>query len=137
MTAIDAKAILAHRPPFLFVAEVLRLEPSVEAVAVSNIPCDDMQKMGCVGATVPLWYAAEFLAQTGALAVLAGRPPEEKTLMTGLDQFVMLEGADASLPLRADVQLLGEKRGIGKRHGSVWQGERKVAEGLVWYARST
>jgi len=137
MTVADAKRILAHRPPFLFVAEVLRLEPGVEAVAVSNIPSDDMQQLGCVQETVPLWYAAEFLAQTGALAVLAGRPPEEKTLMTGLDQFVLLAEANARLPLRADVELLGEKRGIGKRHGTVWQGERKIAEGLVWYARTT
>jgi len=68
--------------------------------------------------------------------VLASGRPGAKTLMTGLDEFRMLAPATVAEPLRAEVRLLGEKRGIGKRQGIVRQGETTVAEGVIWYARS-
>ncbi|MGZ4135001.1 MAG: hypothetical protein ACXVPC_07555 [Tumebacillaceae bacterium] len=135
MENVNVQAILPHRKPFLFVAEVQELVPGQRAVAVSNLPQEDLVRLGCAAQSVPLWYAAEFLAQTGALAVLAGAPEGDKTLMTGMDGLVLHEHVSVLEPLRAEVELLGEKRGIGKRHGVVWQGERKVAEGLIWYAR--
>jgi 3-hydroxyacyl-[acyl-carrier-protein] dehydratase len=136
MASPEVMRILAHRAPFLFVAELLELVPGERAAAVSHLPALDLQALGAGQDTVPLWYVAEFLAQTGALAVLAGAPPEEKTLMTGLDGFTMTSPATSAEPLRAEVALLGEKRGIGKRQGTVWQGDRKIAEGLIWYART-
>ncbi|PWK16194.1 hypothetical protein [Tumebacillus permanentifrigoris] len=136
MASPDVLRILAHRAPFLFIEEIVELVARERAVAVSHVPAEDLRALGATLQTVPLWYAAEFLAQTGALAVLAGAPPEEKTLMTGLDGFTMVSAATCAQPLRAEVTLLGEKRGIGKRQGTVWQGDRKIAEGLVWYART-
>lgn len=136
MTTTDVRDILSHRPPFLFVQKILSLTPGSSASALSNTPARDLQALGCPDESVPLWYAAEFLAQTGALAVLAGRGQEEKTLMTGLDGFLLHRQASARQPLRAEVTLLGERRGIGKRQGSVWQGEHLIAEGTVWYART-
>lgn len=132
----DIQSFLNHRAPFLFVAEVLELIPGKRAVARSNAPRGDLVALGCEQITVPLWYVAEFMAQTGALAVLAGVSSGEKTLMTGIDDFSLLAQATTREPLRAEVELLGEKRGIGKRRGTVWQGEQLVAEGLIWYART-
>lgn len=128
---MDVKSILPHRAPFLFVAEVVEIVPMERAAAISNLPSE-----AGPFSTVPLWYAAEFLAQTGALAVLAGRPAGERTLMTGIEGMRLLAEVSADLPLRAEVTVLGEKRGMGKRHGQVWQGETLVAEGVIWYART-
>ncbi|MBL0385508.1 hypothetical protein JJB07_02500 [Tumebacillus sp. ITR2] len=136
MASPEVLRILAHRAPFLFVDEVVELVPGELARAISHVPSVDLQALGAGQLkNVPLWYAAEFLAQTGALAVLAGVPEGEKTLMTGLDSFTLLGEGSVVEPLSAEVTLLGEKRGIGKRQGTVWQGTRKIAEGVVWYAR--
>lgn len=128
------ETILPHRRPFLFVGEVLRVEPGLEAAACSNVPAADLAELGYPTDRVPLWYIAEFMAQTGALAVLAGRTGE-KTLMTGIDSLELIAHPMPDLPLRADVQILQERRGIGKRVGTVWQGETKLATGVIWYAR--
>ncbi|ARU60439.1 hypothetical protein CBW65_04660 [Tumebacillus avium] len=128
---MDVKSILPHRAPFLFVAEVVEILPMERAEAISNLPSEAVQDN-----TVPLWYAAEFLAQTGALAVLAGRPGGERTLMTGIEGMRLLTEVPADRPLRAEVTVLGEKRGMGKRRGQVWQGATLVAEGVIWYART-
>lgn len=136
MSADEVMSILAHRQPFLLVAEIVRLEPGQRASAMSHVPIDDLlvfgnfEQMG-----VPLWYLAEFLAQTGALAVLGGSEREEITMLTGFDSFSTYEVASVREPLYAEVTLLGERRGIGKRQGAIWQGDRKIAEGRLGYAR--
>lgn len=130
----DVENILPHRSPFLFVGEIIRVEPGVEAEAWSNVPAVDLAELACPTDIVPLWYVAEFLAQTGALAVLAGRQGE-KTLMTGIDSLELFSQPVPDVPLRAEVRLLQERRGIGKRAGVVYQGEKKIAAGVIWYAR--
>ncbi|TCP57829.1 3-hydroxyacyl-[acyl-carrier-protein] dehydratase [Tumebacillus sp. BK434] len=128
---MDVQSILPHRAPFLFVQEIVDIVPGERAEAISALPSAAVAE-----GTVPLWYAAEFLAQTGALAVLAGGPEGERTLMTGIEGMRLLAEASPGRPLRAEVTVLGERRGIGKRHGRVWQGETLVAEGVIWYART-
>ncbi|WP_052036052.1 hypothetical protein [Tumebacillus flagellatus] len=136
MASEDVLRILAHRAPFLFVESVVELVPGERATAKSHVPSVDLQALGAgLLPSVPLWYAVEFLAQTGALAVLSAASVGERTLMTGLDDFTLFEAGNVDEPLYAEVALLGERRGIGKRQGTVWQGTRKLAEGLVWYAR--
>jgi 3-hydroxyacyl-[acyl-carrier-protein] dehydratase len=125
---------LPHREPFLFVTEVVELVPGERATAVSGDPGAHLRALGYREPRVPLWYLTELMAQTGALAALAGRTGE-KTLLTGIDGMRVLAPARVDRPLQAEVELLGEKRGIGRRQGVIRQDGQLVAEGVVWYAR--
>jgi 3-hydroxyacyl-[acyl-carrier-protein] dehydratase len=80
--------LLAHRPPFLFVDEVLRLEPGVSAAGVWHLIGDEPFFAGHFPGrpTLPGVLMCESIAQLGAIAVLsdprfAGRLP----LFGGLD----------------------------------------------------
>ncbi|MEO8363289.1 MAG: 3-hydroxyacyl-ACP dehydratase FabZ [Ilumatobacteraceae bacterium] len=81
-------ALIAHRPPFLFVDEILELTPGVSATTTWSLQGDEWFFVGHFPQrpTLPGVLMCESIAQTGAIAILsderfAGKLP----LFGGLD----------------------------------------------------
>lgn len=81
-------ALLAHRPPFLFVDEILELSPGISATTTWTLHGDEWFFAGHFPKrpTLPGVLMCEAIAQTGAIAILsderfAGKLP----LFGGLD----------------------------------------------------
>lgn len=119
MTALPRPIdVLPHRPPFLFVDEVLELEPGVRAVGSWRLTGDEWFFPGHFPGrpTLPGVLMAEAIAQLGAIAVLtderyAGKLP----LFGGLDgaRFRRQVGPGDRLELRIELGRLSARGGKG------------------------
>lgn len=88
MTLPAPTDLLAHRPPFLFVDEVLELEPGVRARGVWRLTGQEWFWSGHFPGrpTLPGVLMCEAIAQVGAIAVLADASKAGKLpLFGGLD----------------------------------------------------
>ncbi len=89
MTPLPAPTdLLPHRPPFLFVSEVLAVEPGVSARGVWRLGADEWFWPGHFPGrpTLPGVLMCEAIAQMGAIAVLADPAKRDKLpLFGGLD----------------------------------------------------
>jgi 3-hydroxyacyl-[acyl-carrier-protein] dehydratase len=110
--------VLPHRPPFLFVDEVLELEPGVRAVGSWQLSGDEWFFPGHFPGrpTLPGVLMAEAIAQLGAIAVLtderyAGKLP----LFGGLDaaRFRRQVGPGDRLELRIELGRMSARAGKG------------------------
>ena len=121
MTAMPAPAdVLPHRPPFLFVDEVVALEPGVSAVGTWRLTGDEWFFAGHFPGrpTLPGVLMCEAIAQVGAIAVLtdprfAGKLP----LFGGLDsaRFRRQVGPGDTLELHVALDRMSAR--AGKGHG--------------------
>ena len=129
MTALPLPAdVLPHRPPFLFVDELLALEPGLSAVGVWKLSGDEWFFSGHFPGrpTLPGVLMCEAIAQVGALAVLtdprfAGKLP----LFGGLDsaRFRRQVGPGDTLELHVTLDRMSAR--AGKGHGTaLLQGEK-------------
>jgi 3-hydroxyacyl-[acyl-carrier-protein] dehydratase len=116
--------LLAHRPPFLFVDEVLRLDPGVSAAGVWHLTGDEAFFAGHFPGrpTLPGVLMCESIAQLGAIAVLsdprfAGRLP----LFGGLDgaRFRRQVVPGDTLELEVSLGRLSARAGKGSGRASV------------------
>lgn len=122
MTALPSPAdVLPHRPPFLFVDELVALEPGVSAVGLWRLTGDEWFFPGHFPGrpTLPGVLMCEAIAQVGAIAVLtdpkfAGKLP----LFGGLDaaRFRRQVQPGDELELRVELQRMSAR--AGKGHGS-------------------
>ena len=112
--------VLPHRPPFLFVDELLALEPGRSAVGVWNLSGDEWFFAGHFPGrpTLPGVLMCEAIAQVGAIAVLtdprfAGKLP----LFGGLDsaRFRRQVGPGDTLELHVNLDRMSAR--AGKGHG--------------------
>ena len=128
MTSFPAPAeVLPHRPPFLFVDELIALEPGVSAVGTWSLTGDEWFFPGHFPGrpTLPGVLMCEAIAQVGALAVLtdakfAGKLP----LFGGLDsaRFRRQVGPGDTLELHVSLDRMSSR--AGKGHGrAVLRGE--------------
>ena len=129
MSALPLPAeVLPHRPPFLFVDELLALEPGLSAVGVWNLSGDEWFFAGHFPGrpTLPGVLMCEAIAQVGAIAVLtdprfAGKLP----LFGGLDsaRFRRQVGPGDTLELHVTLDRMSAR--AGKGHGTaLLQGEK-------------
>jgi 3-hydroxyacyl-[acyl-carrier-protein] dehydratase len=114
-TPID---ILPHRPPFLFVDEVVALEPGVSAAGLWRLTGDEWFFSGHFPGrpTLPGVLMCEAIAQVGAIAVLcddrfAGKLP----LFGGLDsaRFRRQVGPGDTLELSVELGRMSARAGKG------------------------
>jgi 3-hydroxyacyl-[acyl-carrier-protein] dehydratase len=114
-TPID---ILPHRPPFLFVDEVIALEPGVSATGLWRLTGDEWFFGGHFPGrpTLPGVLMCEAIAQVGAIAVLcddrfAGKLP----LFGGLDsaRFRRQVGPGDTLELSVELGRMSARAGKG------------------------
>lgn len=111
--------LLPHRPPFLFVDEVLSLEPGVSARARWHVdPAAHFFAGHFPGNPIlPGVIIVEALAQTGALAALA-----EPDAAGKLALFAGIEGARFRRVVRPGEELVLETR-LTRRRGPLGSGE--------------
>jgi len=122
VTALPAPAdVLPHRSPFLFVDELVALEPGISAVGLWRLSGDEWFFPGHFPGrpTLPGVLMCEAIAQVGAIAVLtdprfAGKLP----LFGGLDgaRFRRQVQPGDQLELRVELQRMSAR--AGKGHGS-------------------
>jgi 3-hydroxyacyl-[acyl-carrier-protein] dehydratase len=115
---IDPASVLPHRPPFLFVDEVLEVVPGERVRARWHLTGDEWFFAGHFPGrpTLPGVLMCEAIAQTGAIAVLsderyAGRLP----LFGGLDgaRFRRQVGPGDALELEVVLDRLSARAGKG------------------------
>ena len=119
--------VLPHRPPFLFVDEVIALEPGVSATGVWRLTGDEWFFAGHFPGrpTLPGVLMCEAIAQVGAIAVLtderfAGRLP----LFGGLDSARFRRQVGPGDELMLDVSLGRMSARAGKGSGRALLGGR-------------
>jgi 3-hydroxyacyl-[acyl-carrier-protein] dehydratase len=114
----EPSAILPHRPPFLFVDEIVAVEPGVGATARWHLSGDEWFFAGHFPGrpTLPGVLMCEAIAQVGAIAVLtderyAGKLP----LFGGLDgaRFRRQVGPGDTLELTVQMGRLSSRAGKG------------------------
>ena len=123
--------VLPHRPPFLFVDDILELEPGVRAVGQWHLTGDEWFFPGHFPGrpTLPGVLQAEAIAQLGAVAVLtdprfAGKLP----LFGGLDSARFRRQVVPGDTLRLEVELGRMSSRAGKGRGKAFVGDRVACE---------
>ncbi len=114
----DPAAVLPHRPPFLFVDEVIALEPGVSAAGLWRLTGDEWFFTGHFPGrpTLPGVLMCEAIAQMGAIAVLAdGAHTGKLPLFGGLDgaRFRRQVGPGDTLELRVELGRMSSRAGKG------------------------
>jgi 3-hydroxyacyl-[acyl-carrier-protein] dehydratase len=121
---VDPTELLPHRPPFLWVDEILEVEPGRRASARWHLRGDEPFFAGHFPGrpTVPGVLIVEALAQVGAYAVLADeRFAAKLPLFGGMDRarfrHQVLPGE--TLDLEVEVGRLSSRAGTGKGRATV------------------
>jgi 3-hydroxyacyl-[acyl-carrier-protein] dehydratase len=132
VTGLPAPAeVLPHRPPFLFVDELVAVEPGTSAVGRWHLTGDEAFFAGHFPGrpTLPGVLMVEALAQVGAVAVLlepryAGKLP----LFGGIDsvRFRRQVEPGETLELRVEMGRLSAR--AGKGHGTASVGDQVACE---------
>jgi 3-hydroxyacyl-[acyl-carrier-protein] dehydratase len=126
---------LPHRPPFVFVRQLLRCEPGQLAECMARFPRDDPMFAGHFPGNplVPGVILTEALAQTAGIAAASGFPENERPLFL-LSAIRAMKFFSAVRP-EEEILLRAEKLA---QVGELWQfktqasvGEKLVAEGQL------
>ncbi len=111
-------SVLAHRPPFLFVDEVIALEPGVSGAGLWHLTGDEWFFAGHFPGrpTLPGVLMCEAIAQMGAIAVLSdGKYAGKLPLFGGLDsaRFRRQVVPGDTLELRVELTRMSSRAGKG------------------------
>ena len=136
MTAVRPEDLLPHRPPFLFVDDIIDIVPGVSASARWRLTGDEWFFAGHFPGrpTLPGVLMCEAIAQVGALSVLAHeRYAGKLPLFGGLDKarFRRQVGPGDELVLECEMDRLSAR--AGKGHGrALLNGDVAVECGLMF-----
>ena len=132
----EIESIIPHRDPFLFLDEVLELDPGVRIVARKRVRADEWFFPGHFPGRpiMPGVIMVEALAQAGAVAVLAEEENRGKlALFAGIDdvRFKRVVRPGDLLTLQCDVEAVRGPIGKGKARATV-DGELAVRGTLTF-----
>ncbi len=129
--AVHAADVLPHRPPFLFVSEVVRVDPGRSASARWHLSGDeDFFKGHFPGRpTLPGVLMVEALAQVGGIAVLCdGRYASKLPLFGGIDRARFRRQVVPGDTLEMEVTVGRLSARAGKGHGRASVGGETACE---------
>lgn len=117
--AKDIQKLIPHRYPFLLIDRITAFEPMKSLTAIKNVSMNEPQFQGHFPGfpVMPGVLIIEALAQTcGTLAILSegGRKEEEIYFFAGIDNARFKRQVIPGDQLVFEVELLANKRGIGK-----------------------
>lgn len=129
--------ILPHREPFLFISRAISVVPGKEATAEYDVPKDfDIFRGHFPGHPImPGVLILEFMAQTGALALLSVPQYKGKiAYLAGIDRARFRRPAWPGTTLRARVKIGAVRRGIGRGSATVFVGDEEIASATMVFA---
>src|SRR5919108_1103389 len=131
------ESIIPHRDPFLFLDEVLELDPGVRIVARKRVRADEWFFPGHFPGRpiMPGVIMVEALAQAGAVAVLAGEENRGKlALFAGIDdvRFKRIVEPGEELTLSCEIESLRGPIGRGRAVARV--GDELAVRGTLTFA---
>ena len=131
------EAIIPHRDPFLFLDEVIELEPGVRVVARKRVRADEWFFPGHFPERpiMPGVIMVEALAQAGAVAVLSVEENLGKlALFAGIDDVRFKRIVEPGEVLTLECSLEAARGPIGKGRAVARVGEELAVRGTLTFA---
>ncbi len=127
----QALPLLPHRPPMLFVECLVQREGDM-AVAETTLPTSGIAVQN--GQLLPEFFI-ELIAQTAALAngydlQREGKEPNDGMLV-GIDEFSVIQDPPLGSLVRIETNKTFSFGPVSVISGTVWDGDRKLAEGAI------
>jgi 3-hydroxyacyl-[acyl-carrier-protein] dehydratase len=129
--------ILPHRDPFLFIDEVVELEPGKRVVARKHVRGDEWFFPGHFPGRpiMPGVIVVEALAQTGAVAVLAEEANRGKlALFAGIDDVRFKRIVEPGDELTLACELETVRGPIGRGKATAYVGDELAVRGTLTFA---
>ena len=131
------EAIIPHREPFLFLDEVLELEPGARVVARKNVRADEWFFPGHFPGRpiMPGVIVVEALAQAGAVAVLSEESNRGKlALFAGIDEVRFKRIVEPGDELVLTCELESVRGPIGRGRAVARVGDELAVRGTLTFA---
>ena len=127
--------ILPHRYPFLLIDRVVDLTPKQRIVAIKNVTINEPFFQGHFPnmPIMPGVLIVEAIAQAGGALLLTEVHDRDGKLMlfTGIERARFRRPVVPGDQLRIEVSVLAWRRIAGRMEGTVFVGDKKVAEALI------
>ena len=131
------EAIIPHRDPFLFLDEVLELEPGVRVLARKNVRGDEWFFPGHFPGRpiIPGVIMVEALAQAGAVAVLSEKENRGKlALFAGIDNVRFKRIVEPGDELTLSCEIVSVRGPIGRGRAVARVGDELAVRGTLTFA---
>ncbi len=134
--ASEVLSLLPHRHPFLFVDRALEVVPGERAVAVKNVSWGEPYFQGHFPGfpVMPGVLIVAALAQTSALALLAGGEEEKIGLFAGIEETRFRRPVRPGDTLRLEAEILWRRGRMAASRGRAYVEGRLVCEAKMQFA---
>lgn len=131
------KQIIPHRDPFLFIDEMVELEPGKRAVGKKKLTGEEPFFKGHFPdyPVMPGVLIVEALAQVGAVVALSQEENKGKiAFFAGIDKFRFKAQVRPGDEIKLEVELIKVKGPIGKGTATAYLNDKVAAQGELTFA---